>query len=157
IPGRITTPSSTGSSGSCIPAPPGGTCRGVTGPGRPSTTASIAGAGTGPGPASSPGCSATSSAVAASAPTSGASAPRSSAPPAPPGGRKKNPGRSRALAGPKAAQLKEPPDHALGYSRGGFSTKVHLVCDRHGILLAIYLTPGQRHDSKGFEPVAERV
>jgi hypothetical protein len=57
------------------------------------------------------------------------------------------------LAGPKAAQLREPPDHALGYSRGGFSTKVHLLCDQHGILLGIYLTPGQRHDSKGFEPV----
>ena len=72
-------------------------------------------------------------------------------------GAKKNPGRSRELAGPKAAQLKEPPDHALGYSRGGFGTKVHLVCDEHGILLAVYLTPGQRHDSKGFEPTVERV
>ncbi len=61
------------------------------------------------------------------------------------------------LAGPKAAQLKEPPDHALGYSRGGFSTKVHLLCDRHGLLLGIYLTPGQRHDCKGFEPTVRRV
>lgn len=54
-------------------------------------------------------------------------------------------------------QLKEPPDHALGYSRGGFRTKVHLLCDEHGVLLGIYLTPGQRHDSKGFEPVLRRV
>ena len=61
------------------------------------------------------------------------------------------------LAGPKAAQLKEPPDHAPGYSRGGYGTKVHLICDEHGILVAIHLTPGQRHDSKGFEPVAQRV
>jgi transposase len=61
------------------------------------------------------------------------------------------------LAGPKAAQLVEPPDHALGYSRGGFGTKVHLLCDPHGILLGIYLTPGQRHESKFFETVAERV
>ena len=61
------------------------------------------------------------------------------------------------LAGPKAAQLKEPPDHALGYSRGGFSTKIHLLCDIHGILLDIYVTPGQRHDSKVFEIVVERV
>lgn len=72
-------------------------------------------------------------------------------------GAKKNPGHSRRLSGPKAAQLLEPSDHALGYSRGGLGTKVHLICDEHGILLAIYLTPGQRHDSKGFEPVAERV
>ena len=30
------------------------------------------------------------------------------------------------------AQLQEPLDHALGRSRGGFTTKVHLVCDKHG-------------------------
>jgi transposase len=61
------------------------------------------------------------------------------------------------LAGPKAAQLVEPPDHALGYSQGGFSTKVHLVCESHGILLGIYVTPGPRHESKFFETVVERV
>ena len=31
------------------------------------------------------------------------------------------------------------------------------MCDSHGILLGIYLTPGQRHESKVFEVVAERV
>lgn len=61
------------------------------------------------------------------------------------------------LAGPAAAQLQEPPDHALGYSKGGFGTKVHLVCENHGILLGIYVTPGQRHESKFFETVVERV
>jgi transposase len=95
--------------------------------------------------------------VAAWAATSGASTPRSSGPVTPPPGRKKNPGRARVLAGPKAAQLQEPPDHALGYSRGGFGTKVHLVCEDHGILLGIYVTPGQRHESKFFETVIERV
>jgi transposase len=45
----------------------------------------------------------------------------------------------------------------LGRSRGGFSTKVHLVCDRAGTVLAILVTPGQRHDSRAFEPVLDRA
>ena len=49
--------------------------------------------------------------------------------------------------------MTEPLDQALGRSRGGFSTKVHLVTDGHGIVLAVRVTAGQRHDSKGFEPV----
>jgi transposase len=49
------------------------------------------------------------------------------------------------------AQLQEPPDHALGRSRGGFGTKIHLVCDSHGIVVAIHVTAGQRHESKFFE------
>ena len=36
---------------------------------------------------------------------------------------------------------------ALGRSRGGFSTKVHLVCDGLGNPLAALLTPGQQHES----------
>jgi transposase len=89
--------------------------------------------------------------------TCGASTLQSSGRHEPLPGRKKNPVCSPLLAGTKAAQLKEPPDHALGYSQGGFSTKIHLVCDRHGILLGIYVTPGQRHESKFFEIVVERV
>jgi transposase len=61
------------------------------------------------------------------------------------------------LAGPKATQLEEPVDHALGRSKGGFGTKLHLLCDSHGIPLGIYVTPGQRHESKFFETVIERV
>ncbi|MFJ4895996.1 transposase [Streptomyces sp. NPDC088788] len=41
----------------------------------------------------------------------------------------------------------EPYDHALGRSRGGLTTKIHLACDGKGRPLAILLTPGQRHDS----------
>ncbi len=36
---------------------------------------------------------------------------------------------------------------ALGRSRGGFSTKLHLVCDGLGNPLAALLTPGQQHES----------
>ena len=35
--------------------------------------------------------------------------------------------------------MQEPQDHALGRSQGGFGTKVHLVCDGHGIMLAVWL------------------
>ena len=41
----------------------------------------------------------------------------------------------------------EPADHALGYSRGGFTTKIHLLCDGHGLPLHFHLTPGQTHES----------
>jgi transposase len=37
---------------------------------------------------------------------------------------------------------------ALGYSQGGFSTKIHLVCDGRGRPLAASLSPGQAHESK---------
>jgi transposase len=63
----------------------------------------------------------------------------------------------RQLGGSKAMQLQEPEDHALGRSRGGFGTKVHLVCDSHGIVLAVFVTPGQRHESTAFETVMARV
>jgi len=52
--------------------------------------------------------------------------------------------------------MQEPPDHALGRSRGGFGTKVHLVCDSHGFIVAIHLTPGQAHESKALEPTMAR-
>ena len=52
--------------------------------------------------------------------------------------------------------MQEPPDHALGRSRGGFGTKVHLVCDSHGFIVAIYVTAGQAHESQAFEPTMAR-
>jgi len=52
--------------------------------------------------------------------------------------------------------MQEPPDHALGRSRGGFSTKIHIVCDSHGVIVAIHVTAGQRHESKAFEPTMAR-
>lgn len=54
-------------------------------------------------------------------------------------------------------QVQEPQDHALGRSQGGFGTKVHLVCDGHGIILAVWLTPGQQHESTVFEIVLLRA
>jgi transposase len=38
----------------------------------------------------------------------------------------------------------EPADHALGRSRGGLSTKIHLACEQRQKPLAIVVTAGQR-------------
>ena len=49
----------------------------------------------------------------------------------------------------------EPADHALGRSRGGFSTKIHLLCDGDGHPLYFHLTPGEQHESTAFLTVLE--
>ena len=41
----------------------------------------------------------------------------------------------------------EPQDHAIGRSRGGLTTKIHILCDRHGHPLHFQLTAGQAHES----------
>lgn len=46
-------------------------------------------------------------------------------------------------------------EQALGRSRGGFSTKVHLRCDVHGRPVTTQLTGGQRHDLIGASPLFE--
>ena len=51
----------------------------------------------------------------------------------------------------------EPADHALGRSRGGFGTKLHLVVDSHGIPLAAVVSPGQAHESRFVEPALRVV
>lgn len=49
----------------------------------------------------------------------------------------------------------EPEDHALGRSRGGFSTKIHILCDRNGHPLSFQLTAGQDHESTALVAVLE--
>jgi transposase len=44
---------------------------------------------------------------------------------------------------------------ALGRSRGGFSTKLHLRCDGRGRPVAFHLTGGERHDLLGVGPLFE--
>jgi transposase len=51
----------------------------------------------------------------------------------------------------------EPPDHALGRSRGGWTTKIHLACEQGRRPLAALLTAGQRGDSPQFIPVLESI
>src|SRR5918994_2453335 len=45
---------------------------------------------------------------------------------------------------------------ALGRSRGGFSTKLHLRADGRGRPVAFHLTGGERHDLLGVGPLFER-
>ncbi len=73
------------------------------------------------------------------------------------GGARHRPRSPPELVGRKGVQVVEPQDHALGYSRGGFGTKVHLLVESHGIVVGIYLTPGQRHESKAFEPLMQHI
>jgi hypothetical protein len=55
-------------------------------------------------------------------------------------------GRITALPEKRGLQDQE----ALGRSRGGFSTKIHALCDGKGRPLGFTITPGQAHDIKGF-------
>lgn len=47
----------------------------------------------------------------------------------------------------KKRDPEEPADHALGRSRGGFSTKIHIICNSAGCPLHFHLTAGQAHES----------
>lgn len=51
----------------------------------------------------------------------------------------------------------EPDDHALGRSRGGWSTKIHLATEQGRKALSILITPGQYGDSPQFEAVIEAI
>ena len=51
----------------------------------------------------------------------------------------------------------EPEVHALGYSRGGYGTKLHLITDGRGLPLALTVSAGQFHESKYFEILAESI
>ena len=55
----------------------------------------------------------------------------------------------------KKSDPEEPSDHALGRSRGGFSTKIHILCDGDGRPLGHHLTPGQAHESTALIAVLE--
>ena len=45
-------------------------------------------------------------------------------------------------------------DQALGHSRGGFSTKIHLKVDLDGLPLAFHLTGGEASDGPQFRTPA---
>ena len=51
----------------------------------------------------------------------------------------------------------EPPDHAIGRSRGGLSTKIHHLCDGNMRPLVMLLGPGQGGDSPMFEHVIDSL
>ena len=45
---------------------------------------------------------------------------------------------------------------ALGRSKGGFSTKIHLRCDAQGLPITFVLTVGERHETIVFEQLMEQ-
>lgn len=51
----------------------------------------------------------------------------------------------------------EPPDHAIGRSRGGLTCKVHLVCDGKGRMLSAVLTGGNVNDTTMFAATLEDI
>jgi transposase len=65
--------------------------------------------------------------------------------------------RDAAGASPTDGTSTEPADHALGRSRGGYGSKIHLVCDGKGLPMAVTVTAGQRHESTQLEAVLDQV
>lgn len=56
-------------------------------------------------------------------------------------------------AGGKKDEPAEPEDHALGRSRGGHTSKIHVLCDGEGHPLHFELSAGQVHDSTMLDTV----
>ena len=119
-------------------------------PGKPAMIASSAGNGKASGPRS---CRSFRPRRTRTAPWSGATAPSTAASSAPTSTQR---GRRHGARGRKkgeAALARE----ALGYSRGGFSTKQHLAFDGRGRPLALVLTGGQRHESPQLGAVLDGI
>ncbi|SDJ45413.1 Transposase DDE domain-containing protein [Streptomyces indicus] len=57
------------------------------------------------------------------------------------------------LEGPGRSQARQ----ALGRSRGGLTTKVHLAVDGRGLPLSIVLTPGNVNDATAFGQVLDGI
>jgi len=68
-------------------------------------------------------------------------------------------GRQHNLAG---TRLRHPPkkhqeQEGLGRSCGGFSTKIHAVCEALGLPIDFIITPGQSHDAPQAIPLIENL
>ena len=53
--------------------------------------------------------------------------------------------------------VEHPRDEALGRSRGGLSTKLHLTCDGRGRPLSVIVTAGQCHESTQLEALLNAI
>lgn len=58
---------------------------------------------------------------------------------------------------PGGTREPEPADHALGRSRGGWTTKLHLATEQGQKPLSLVITAGQRGDSPQFQIVLRRI
>jgi transposase len=66
-------------------------------------------------------------------------------------------GARRDPAGQVESPGAEPADHALGRSRGGWTTKLHLAAEQGRKPLSMVITAGHRGDSPQFVPVLQRI
>ncbi|WP_435886362.1 IS5 family transposase [Streptomyces bacillaris] len=62
-----------------------------------------------------------------------------------------------AAGGKRGRSTDEAGDHALGRSRGGLSTKIHLACDGLGRPLGFVLSGGNANDCTRFEQVMDSI
>lgn len=69
-------------------------------------------------------------------------------------GARRHPGLQQEPPGGLSA---EPDDHALGRSRGGLATKIHLACEQSQKVLSLVVTAGQRSDSPHFQTVLDGI
>ena len=63
----------------------------------------------------------------------------------------------RSAAGGSCKTQRNAEENALGRSRGGYSTKIHVVCDTKGIPLGITATAGQKGEAPEFENVMNSI
>nr|WP_182942564.1 IS5 family transposase [Pseudomonas putida] len=64
---------------------------------------------------------------------------------------------TRASSGASKKGPDEPADHALGRSRGGLTTKIHMLCDANGVPLRFLLSDGQASDISYAQPLLDDV
>ena len=56
-----------------------------------------------------------------------------------------------------ATAKKRGEDHCLGRSRGGLTTKIHVVVDAQGLPIRLGLTAGQRHDGQVVDTLLDHL
>src|SRR3954452_25606318 len=176
--GPITARCSTGCSGGPVVVSRGGTYRPRSGTGRPSRTGIAAGPVTAPWLGSWTPCAAAPTWPKArtgrsggtarwSAPISTPPVPATPRPPTSPrrssrrpswtqgGGSndKKSGDEPDPPGGPSTGRAGKPSREAIGRSRGGLTSKIHLAADRRCRPISRVTSAGQRHDSLGFRPV----
>ncbi|MEE4692106.1 IS5 family transposase [Pseudomonas alliivorans] len=64
---------------------------------------------------------------------------------------------TRASSGAGKRGPEEPQDHALGRSRGGLTTKIHMLCDANGVPLNFLLSGGQASDISYAQPLLDNA
>nr|WP_296263771.1 IS5 family transposase [Pseudomonas sp. UBA6562] len=65
---------------------------------------------------------------------------------------------TRASSGARKKGISDDPaDHALGRSRGGLTTKIHMLCDANGVPLRFLLSGGQASDISYAQPLLDGV